>query len=100
MDNHTYYVYLLASQSGTLYVGVTKDLEHRVHQHKTGQIAGFTKKYNVNKLIYYEEFQFINDAIAREKQIKGWSRKKKLALFEESNPQWEDLAEAWFDVPS
>ncbi len=96
MQSQIYYTYLFASQSGTLYVGVTNDLQRRMREHKSGQIEGFAKKYGVNKLVYYEEHQYIEDAIAREKQIKGWGRKKKLALFREVNPKWQDLSANWF----
>lgn len=98
MPKHAYYTYLLASQSGTLYVGVTNDLERRMREHKAGQFEGIAKKYRVNKLVYYEEYEYVEDAIAREKQIKGWGREKKLALFRESNPKWSDLAADWFDL--
>jgi putative endonuclease len=77
----------------TLYTGVTGGLESRVFQHKHKQVEGFTKKYNINKLVYYEEFQYIQDAIAREKQIKAGSRKKKIELIESLNPKWQDLSE-------
>ncbi len=85
----------MASDSGTLYVGVTGQLEGRVNQHKKGQIDGFTKKYNCNKLVYYEEFDDIEQAILREKQIKRWRRDKKEALIKKINPSWRDLSEDW-----
>ena len=88
----TYYVYILASKKqGTLYIGVTADLLHRVHEHKTRAVEGFTKKYNIHMLVYYEEFQYINDAIQREKQLKKWKREWKIALIEKDNPAWNDL---------
>lgn len=93
---YQYYVYILASFSGTLYVGVTNDLEGRMHQHKSTSIKGFTKKYEVTRLLYYEEFDDVYMAIAREKEIKKWRREKKIALFEISNPGWEDLSKDWF----
>jgi len=76
-----------------LYTGVTNDLEKRVYEHKSKLIEGFTKKYNVNKLVYYEEFDDINEAIAREKQIKSGSRQKKIDLIAKMNPAWKDLSE-------
>jgi len=76
-----------------LYTGLTNDLEKRVYEHKSKLIEGFTKKYNVNKLVYYEEFDDINDAIAREKQIKSGSRQKKIDLIAKMNPAWKDLSE-------
>lgn len=76
-----------------LHTGVTSDLVKRVHEHKQKLVEGFTKKYNINKLIYYEEFAEIMEAITREKQIKGWIRKKKIRLIESMNPQWKDLYE-------
>ena len=90
MPRHSYYTYLLASEPGTIYVGVTNDLQRRMREHKSGQFEGFAKKYRVNKLVYYKEYQYIEEAIAREKQIKGGGRQKKLALFRESNPKWDD----------
>lgn len=81
----------MASKSGTLYIGVTNDLIRRVTEHKQGIIPGFTKKYNCNKLIYYERYQNINDAISREKEIKKWRRENKIKLFEPTNPGWRDL---------
>ena len=86
------YVYILASQrNGTLYVGVTSDLIKRIYEHKQNLIDGFTKKYGVCILVYYEIHRAIEVAIAREKQIKKWNREWKLRLIEEKNPQWQDL---------
>lgn len=91
-----YYVYIMTNRSGTLYIGVTNDLERRVHEHKTKQIDGFTKKYHVTSLVHFEAGQDIREAIAREKQLKGWSRAKKLALIKATNPRWDDLSEEWY----
>ena len=88
----TYYVYLMASRSRVLYVGVTNDLARRVEEHKRGLNAGFTSRYRVTRLVYFEEFADIRDAIAREKAIKGWSRSRKISLVEGRNSTWEDLA--------
>lgn len=88
-------VYIMANKrNGTLYTGVTSDLIKRVHQHKNDQIDGFTKKYNCKYLVFYEQHNDMLNAITREKQIKGGSRKKKLALIEQMNPRWQDLYEA------
>ena len=88
-----YYVYIMSNKNNTtLYTGVTNEIERRVSEHKSGLIPGFTKKYNCNKLVYYEVFSDINQAIDREKQIKGGSRKKKLLLIERLNPEWKDLS--------
>ena len=87
-----YYVYIMSNKSRTLYTGVTNNLEHRVAQHKAGTFAGFTAKYNVTQLVYFDEFTNVNDAIAAEKRIKGWTRAKKTALVESKNPLWDDLA--------
>ncbi len=87
-----YYIYILASQkNGTLYIGVTSNLIQRVHQHKTGAIEGFTKKYKVDLLVYYEETEDINSGIAREKNLKAWKRQWKIDLIEKNNPSWKDL---------
>ena len=87
-----YYVYILASKTyGTLYIGVTNDLIKRVHQHKSEVIAGFTKKYGVHKLVYYETHSDVNAAITREEQMKKWNRQWKINLIEEMNPEWKDL---------
>lgn len=89
--DHNYYVYILCSTNGVLYVGMTNDLVRRVAQHRNGEIAGFTKRYNVHRLVYFEHTHLVDAAIAREKQIKGWVREKKAALIESRNPQWVDL---------
>jgi len=90
----SYFIYILASKrNGTLYIGMTNDLGRRVSEHKSGFIQGFTKKYHVHDLVYYEEFDNPESAITREKQLKKWSRKWKLELIENSNPDWKDLSE-------
>ena len=97
---HQSWVYILASRkNGTLYVGVTVDLERRVEQHKSGLIAGFTKQYGVSTLVHFEEFAAITDAIAREKVIKGWRRSRKIALIELANPDWDDLSKVFMPTP-
>ncbi len=90
-----YYVYIMTNRSGTLYTGMTNDLRRRVWQHKQKLIAGFTSRYNITRLVYYEETSDVHSALAREKQIKGWLRKKKIALIESANPDWQDLSEGW-----
>ena len=92
-----YYVYMLTNQRRTLYTGVTNDLVRRVYEHKHKLADGFTKKYNVSWLVYYESVSDARSAIAREKQIKGWLRSKKVALIESTNPRWRDLSDGWFD---
>jgi putative endonuclease len=87
----TYCVYIMASESGVLYIGVTNNLELRAFQHQSKAVLGFTARYNVDKLVYYELYGDIRVAIAREKQIKGWLRKRKIALIESMNPLWKDL---------
>ena len=92
MKLHLYYVYILTTRNNTvLYTGVTNDLKRRVFEHKSGLNEGFTKKYHVHKLIYFEIFDFVDLAIAREKQIKGYSRDKKIKLIEAMNPEWKEL---------
>lgn len=91
-----YYVYIMSNQSRTLYTGVTSDLEQRVFQHKKKLFDGYTKKYNLTMLVWYDRFSDINQAIESEKMIKGWRRSKKISLIEEQNPRWEDLADGWF----
>jgi len=92
-----YYVYIMNSASGTLYTGMTNDLERRVYEHKNKLNEGFTKKYNVNRLAHFEVYYDVRDAIAREKQIKGWRRSKKLDLIKTRNPTWRDMSEEWYD---
>lgn len=88
----TYFVYMLASgRHGTLYVGVTNELARRVYEHKTKIIKGFTTQYDVNRLVWYEAYERIDEAIAREKALKKWHRDWKIRLIEEMNPEWEDL---------
>jgi len=91
-----YFTYIMSSPGGTLYTGVTNNIVNRVLTHKQKQQSGFTQKYNVTRLVYYELSQSINSAIAREKEIKGWKRAKKITLIESMNPKWSDLAEDWF----
>jgi putative endonuclease len=92
-----FFVYLMANRSGSasLYVGVTGDLVRRVWQHKSKSAPGFTSRYNLTRLVYYEQFHLPDSAIAREKQIKGWRRSKKIALIGSMNPRWQDLAQDW-----
>jgi putative endonuclease len=91
----TYYVYIMASASRALYTGVTNNIERRAGQHKEGKIPGFSARYKTRELVYAEPFGDIRAAIAREKQIKGWLRKKKAALIRSVNPRWEDLSARW-----
>ena len=95
MKQRNYYVYIMASRSLNLYTGVTNSIYRRALQHKRGEIDGFTKHYNINRLAYYEIFHQIGAAIAREKQIKSWTRAKRLALIATKNPTWQGLAEGW-----
>ena len=92
-----YYVYIMTNRSRTLYTAMTNDLRRRVWQHKEKIVGGFTAKYNITRLVYYEETSDVRAAIAREKQIKGWLRAKKIALIEAENPDWHDLSEEWYD---
>lgn len=86
-----YFVYIMGNERPTLYIGVTNNLIRRVYDHKNGTIPGFTKRYNLNKLLYFETFQWVEEAIAREKQLKHWNRKWKLELIEKTNPSYNDL---------
>jgi putative endonuclease len=90
-----YYVYILASRSRRLYVGVTSKLEQRVAQHKSKAIPGFTSRYNIDRLVWYESTNNVLNAIERERQLKKWRREKKVMLIEMENAEWEDLAAAW-----
>lgn len=95
------YVYLLTNWTGqVIYVGVTNNLERRIAEHKSGLVSGFSKKYNLNKLVHFEHFNDIELAIAREKEIKGWRREKKDELVKTHNPDWDDLSESWYEDPS
>ena len=91
-----YYVYIMTNRSRTLYTGVTNNLMRRVYEHKNKLIPGFTSKYNIKILVYYETTSSVHVPLAREKQIKGWVRAKKIALVESLNPQWKDLSKEWF----
>jgi putative endonuclease len=92
-----YYVYIMTNRSGTLYVGVTNNIKKRIYQHKNKLVEGFTKKYNIDMLIYYETFSDVRSAISREKLIKVWLRSKKIDLINTTNPDWTDLSKDWFD---
>jgi putative endonuclease len=92
----TYHVYIMGSLSGTLYIGMTSNLNKRVFQHKFHRIEGFTDKYEVGRLLYWESFDEVVQAINREKQLKNWRRSKKIALIESLNPHWLDLARDWY----
>ena len=93
MKEHRYWVYIVSSNSGTLYIGVTDSLTRRMLEHKSGEIEGFASKYHCQRLVYYEIFANIFKGISREKQLKGWRRSKKIALIESVNPCWQDFAE-------
>ena len=93
-----YYVYILSNKRGALYTGVTNDLERRVYEHKNKLIEGFTKRYNITRLVYFESTNDVTAAVAREKQIKGLLRSKKVALIKTMNPKWEDLSQDWFEA--
>ena len=90
-----YYVYILSSKSRVLYVGVTGFLAARMLQHKARETVGFTRRYHVDRLVYFEVFRYVNNAIARETEIKAWRREKKVALIEADNPLWNDFAAEW-----
>ena len=91
-----YYVYMLTNwKNNVLYIGVTNDLSRRLYEHSNHLVKGFTDRYNINKLVYFESCNDIRSAIAREKELKAWRREKKNALVEKHNPQWRDLSEDW-----
>jgi putative endonuclease len=96
LDMKQYYVYIMTNNSKTLYTGVTNDLKRRVFEHRQKLLPGFSNKYNISKLIYFEETSDVYSAISREKQIKGWLRSKKINMIESQNPNWSDLAEDWY----
>ncbi len=98
-DTHHYYVYLLTtSNNKVMYVGMTNNLERRVYEHKMKLVPGFTARYNINKLVYFEETQDVHAAITREKEIKKWRREKKNNLVAAVNPHWQDLSESWLEI--
>jgi putative endonuclease len=98
--SRTYWVYILASRSRNLYVGVTNDLQRRMIEHRQGLVPGFTSRFKIFRLVHCEQFADIRDAIAREKEIKGWRREKKLWLIERDNPTWQDFADNFAPVKS
>jgi len=93
--DHKYWTYIVASQSGTLYIGMTNSLERRVLEHKERKGEGFAARYGCHRLVYWQSFDDVRKAIDREKELKGWRREKKITLIESGNPRWEDLAEKW-----
>ena len=93
-----YFVYIMTNNSKTLYIGVTNDLQRRIYEHKNKLLEGFTKRYNITKLVYYETTNSIESAIKREKQLKNWKRAWKIELIESMNKNWDDLSEEWFDT--
>jgi putative endonuclease len=94
--DHRYYVYILASRSRVLYTGITNDLQRRMYEHTQGRIPGFTARYAVTRLVYFESTPDVRAAIAREKAIKSWTRERRLRLIESVNVEWADLAAGWF----
>ncbi|MDR3738522.1 MAG: GIY-YIG nuclease family protein [Terracidiphilus sp.] len=96
MDEGSYFTYIVASRSLTLYIGMTGDLNKRVFEHKRRLHAGFSATYNCDRLVWFERYVEVGNAIAREKQLKGWRREKKVALIQKSNPTWLDLSEGWY----
>jgi putative endonuclease len=93
-----FYFYILSNKSGTLYTGITNNLERRIYEHRNKLIEGFTKKYNITKLVYFASTYDVTEAITREKQIKGMLRSKKIELIKTQNPEFKDLSEGWFDI--
>jgi len=100
MRDHNYYVYIVTNKHRTtLYIGMTNDLERRIIEHKNGEIVGFTQRYQLTRLVWFEHFRDVNAAIAYEKKLKGWLRSKKNALIEQENPRWFDLSADWRQEP-
>lgn len=102
MSDHDYWVYIVTNKDNTtLYIGMTNNLRRRIAEHRAGEVRGFTQRYRLNRLAWFEHFRDVRDAIACEKKLKGWLRSKKIARIEEKNPRWMDLSADWFDdVPS
>jgi putative endonuclease len=98
MCEGSYFTYVVASRSHTLYVGMTSVLRQRVFEHNAGTFKGFSSRYNCNRLVWFEIYDEALKAINREKQLKGWRREKKIALIEKANPTWQDLSEGWYDL--
>jgi putative endonuclease len=96
MRDHAYFTYIVASKSRTLYIGITSDLRHCIFEHKTKAHEGFTSRYNCNRLVWFEQSNDVNVAIAREKELKGWLRSRKIELIQHTNPTWEDLSADWY----
>lgn len=96
-NERSYFVYVMSNRTHTLYIGVTNDLARRVFEHKHKLAKGFTARYSLDRLVYFEETTDAREAIAREKQLKGWLRARKVALIESANPRWQDLSRSWFD---
>ncbi|MGC1323324.1 MAG: GIY-YIG nuclease family protein [Candidatus Udaeobacter sp.] len=100
MRKHDYWVYILTNKRGsTLYIGVTNNIVCRLHQHRFGEVKGFTKRYRLSRLVWIEHFRNVNDAIACEKKLKGWRRSRKITLIEQTNPRWLDLSDDWEPQP-
>jgi putative endonuclease len=98
-SHKSYWVYILTNKPhGTLYIGMTNSLERRVWQHKTKAAEGFTKCYGLDRLVYFEDFRDVTNSIKREKELKGWLRRKKIELIQKENPLWRDLSDGWFDA--
>ena len=95
MQEHRFWVYILSNKSRNLYIGVTSDLVGRIYKHKNGETPGFASRYKIDRHVYFEELPTAEEAIVREKQLKGWVRAKKIALIEERNPTWDDLSATW-----
>jgi len=94
---YRFFVYIMASRSLNLYIGMTNGLKRRVYEHKVGLIEGFTKRYRISRLVYFEQFKYAGNAIARETELKKWSRAKKITLIKTKNPTWVDLSDGWYD---
>lgn len=92
---YNFYVYILSNRSRNLYVGVTNNIRKRVYEHREEPPGTFTARYKIHRLVHFERYQYVNNAIAREKELKDWNRSRKIALVESENPTWEDLAADW-----